>query len=551
VNRSAPTAFYLTGFLLAACGLFLRFHNLDRKFFWEDEAWTRVRIAGYVSSEIRAEVLSTPELRVRDLHRFQQASRSRGLLHVLIATAADPKHPPLYPVLLWSWMQLVGDSDRQARLFSALISVLALPCLYWLCRELFDQRAVALTAVALLSVSPLHVLYAQEARSYALLVVAILMSSAALLRALRVASRSAWFAYALSVTLGLYVHLLFALVVVAHGLYLLASSRGPSRAMMTASRAAFAKAAAMGLLPFLPWAVPLVVALPVMRESVGWVSTPPSGVTAVAQFLSGLSAVFLDTYGFTTEGAAASLVVTAIHVMIACLVCCSLYDLYRTGRPTAWLFIVSVAGVSLLAMVLPDLIAGGQRSGVARFLFPFYLMVELSVAYLFGRKVVSAHSGERRLYRIALGILLLGGLLTGGMGGQADYWWNKGNPYLPRIARVVGATPHAVLVSDVSGANLGKLLALSHTLPDDVSLRLVADPQTAGHAARIPAFLKRFLALPYPDARRSDALAIDAGQEAIFLMDYSQRLLERVTSGGFVVVETRIADRLWSMRRAR
>jgi uncharacterized membrane protein len=542
VNRSVPIAFSLVGFLLVACGLFLRFHNLDRKFFWEDEAWTRVLIAGYVSSEIRAEVLSTPELRVRDLHRFQHASRSRGLLHVLLATAADPKHPPLYAVMLWSWMQLLGDSDHQARLFSALISVLAFPCLYWLCQELFDHRAVALSALALLSVSPLHILYAQEARSYALLVVVILASSTLLLRALRVASRSAWFAYALSVALGFYVHMLFMLVVVAHGVYLLASTRGPSRA-------AFAKAAALGLLPFVLWTVPLVVAFPVMVENMAWVSAPASGVTVLAAFLSGLSSVFVDTYGFTAEGAAAPLVVTAIHVVIACLVGYSVYDLHRTGRATAWLFIASVAGVSLLAMVVPDLIAGGQRSAVARFLFPFYLMVELSVAHLFGRRIVSARIGERRLYRAMLAILLLGGLVTGGMGGQADHWWNKGNPYLPRIARVVSATPHAVLVSDVSGANLGKLLALSHALPDDVSLRLAADVQTAGHAARIPAFLKRFLALPRTDPH-AEALAIAEGQDAIFLMDYSQRLLERVTSSGFVVVETCIPDRLWYMRRA-
>ncbi len=537
--------------MLVACGLFLRFHNLDRKFFWEDEAWTRVLIAGYVSSEIRAAVLATPQLRVGDLHRFQHTSSSRGLLHVLIAAAADPKHPPLYPVMLWSWTQLLGDSDRQVRLFSALISVLAFPCMYWLCRELFDSRAVALTAVALLSVSPLHVLYAQEARSYALLVVMVLGSSAALLRALRVASRPAWLVYALSVALGLYVHMLFTLVVVAHGVFLLGSRRGPSRATMTASRAAFAKAAALGLLPFVPWMIPIGVAFPIMRHDMGWVSAPPSGVTPVTPFLSALSAVFVDTYGFTVEGVTTPLLVTAVHVVVACLVCYSLYDLYRTSHATAWLFIVSVAGVSLLAMVLPDLIAGGQRSAVARFLFPFYLMVELSVAHLFGRKVVSARIGERRLYRAALGTLLLGGLVTGTMGGQADYWWNKGNVHLPRIARIVSATPHAVLVSDVSGANLGKLLALSHALPDDVSLRLAADTQAAEHVARIPAFLKRFLALPRTDAGGAGGLAIDGGQDDIFLMDYSQRLLERATSSGFVVLETCIPDRLWYMRRAR
>src|SRR5215831_9506651 len=122
--------------LVVTCGLFLRFYNLDRKLFWEDEAFTRARVAGCVSAEIRGSLLATPELRVGDLHPFQRISPARGFPRVLIAAAADPKHPPLYFVALWAWLHVLGDSDHQARLFSALISVVALPCLYWLCREL-------------------------------------------------------------------------------------------------------------------------------------------------------------------------------------------------------------------------------------------------------------------------------------------------------------------------------------------------------------------------------------------------------------------------------
>lgn len=43
--------------------------------------------------------------------------------------------------------------------------------------------------MALIAVSPFHVLYAQEAREYSLWTVTILLSSAALLRAMRVKTK--------------------------------------------------------------------------------------------------------------------------------------------------------------------------------------------------------------------------------------------------------------------------------------------------------------------------------------------------------------------------
>src|SRR5207248_4961479 len=97
------------------------------------------------------------------------------------------------------------------------------PGLYWLCRELFGCSRTAWMAVALLAVSPFHVLYAQEAREYSLWTVAILLSSAALLRAARLQTRRTWWAYAASVALGLYSHTLFVLVAGAHGAYMAAS----------------------------------------------------------------------------------------------------------------------------------------------------------------------------------------------------------------------------------------------------------------------------------------------------------------------------------------
>src|SRR5690606_15494177 len=110
-----------------------------------------------------------------------------------------PKHPPLFYVLLRIWCGAFGDSVFAMRFLAALISLLAFPALWWLCRELFfedeNRRLIALVALALLALSPFHVLYAQEVREYSIWTVAIFVSCALLLRALRLGERKWWIAY--------------------------------------------------------------------------------------------------------------------------------------------------------------------------------------------------------------------------------------------------------------------------------------------------------------------------------------------------------------------
>ena len=195
--------------LLLGCGLFFRFHNLDKKFYWEDEAWTSLVLAGFMAADVRSELLAADQPTFHTLQRFHHLGGNPGIVRVLVAKAADSQHPPLYFVSLWLWAHVFGDSVSSLRSFSAVLSVFAFPCLYWLCLELFRSPFVGSIAVVLLAVSPLHTLFAQEARPYAFLTVVILLSSAALLHAVRLGSRSAWILYGATVMAGLFVHTLF------------------------------------------------------------------------------------------------------------------------------------------------------------------------------------------------------------------------------------------------------------------------------------------------------------------------------------------------------
>lgn len=74
------------------------------------------------------------------------------------------QHPPLYYALLHIWMSF-GDNAVVVRSLSALFGTLTLPVFFALGKKLGDRR-LGLIAALLLSISPFHVRFAQEARMY-------------------------------------------------------------------------------------------------------------------------------------------------------------------------------------------------------------------------------------------------------------------------------------------------------------------------------------------------------------------------------------------------
>ena len=123
--------------------------------------------------------------------QYQQVQPGTSVLTLITDLARhDPQHPPLYYVLAKVWVDLFGDSVYALRMLSVLFSGLALLAMYWFVSELAASRRAALLAMLLMGVSPLFILYGQEAREYAFWTLTLLLSSAALLRALRV-SRAA------------------------------------------------------------------------------------------------------------------------------------------------------------------------------------------------------------------------------------------------------------------------------------------------------------------------------------------------------------------------
>ncbi len=477
--------------ILLLLGMFFRFVNLDRKVYWHDEVYTSLRVSGYTEAELVQQVVNADEIGVEDLQKYQHINPEKGLVDTIKGLAAEePQLTPIYYILVRFWVQWFGDSVAVTRSFSAVISLLVFPGLYWLCLELFQSSLTGWIAIALMTVSPFHVLYAQEARHYSLWTVTILLSSAALLRAMRLKTKLSWGMYAASVALGLYTFMFSGLVAISHGIYVVAIERF----RLSKTLVAFMLASLAGLLAIAPWIVVVITNLPEAQSSTAWLAEKlPLLVIIKGWIIQSFSPIFIDFWHsskflpylhlrYLNFGKSLSIALLILTVF-------SFYFLYHHAPKRVWLFILTLTGVTAIALIVPDLISGGRRSLTPRYLVPFYLGVQLAVAYLFASKIITSNNiWRQKLWQLIMLALVSGGVLSCAISSQAEAWWNKiSNEKNPQIAYIINQANPSLLISD---SEIGYVVSLSYLL--DAKVRLMLFPQVRETESNIPNLAEGF-----------------------------------------------------------
>ncbi|MCL4488393.1 MAG: glycosyltransferase family 39 protein [Chloroflexi bacterium] len=138
----------------------------------------RVETVALLSLVLVAAALRSYRLNAQDIWGDEAFSiyLSQQPLSTVVAGAADT-HPPFYPVLLFLWLRLAGDSAYATRALSALIGVLIVPLIFVLAERLTPLRPrVKWFASIMAAISPLLVYYSQETRMYELATVLALAS---------------------------------------------------------------------------------------------------------------------------------------------------------------------------------------------------------------------------------------------------------------------------------------------------------------------------------------------------------------------------------------
>src|SRR3954452_22311332 len=161
-------------------------------------------------------------------------------------------NPPLYYLLLHSWMQLTGTSEAATRSLSLIFALLAIPASFWAGARVFDRRAGALAAAGAAG-SPFLTYYAQETRMYSLVVLLSILASASFTLAFVRGERRHVAYLGIWLALLLYTH--------TWGLFLVASMAGAWLIMWRRGQIAARDGVTVGVLialVYAPW-LPVVI----------------------------------------------------------------------------------------------------------------------------------------------------------------------------------------------------------------------------------------------------------------------------------------------------
>jgi uncharacterized membrane protein len=454
----------------------IRFINLDEKITWADETFTYLRIYGYTKADLMQEVVNSQILTAGTLlEKYQSPGVGKSIIDTVKGLALeDPKHPPLYFVMTNLWVQCFGSTVAATRSFSAFISLLVFPALYWLCQELFQSKIVGLVAIAIIAVSPFHLVYAQEARMYSFSTLNILLSSAALLRAIRLHTKSSWSIYSVTLLIGLYTNLLFSLVAIGQGLYVAVNQRLRTKKILIA----YLSALLAGILAFLPWLFLIITQSDKVQETIKWskLIVPLNDLVDLWQI--NWARVFFDitsksSYSDQLQNNLWFLIIRLLVILLFYAV----YFLCRKTPKSTWSFILILILLTALAQAIPDLIFGGIRSIIIRYSIPVYLGCHLAVAHLLAQKAILSPNMNLRKY---LWRLLLLGLISLQIIScliilPKKTWWNKAynSDNIP-IVNIIKQSPKPLIICLKCGRDWGwgNVLSLSYLLEPETKFQL-------------------------------------------------------------------------------
>jgi uncharacterized membrane protein len=483
-------------------GIFFRFTNLDRKVYSFDESITSLRISGYTWTEMVQQDFQGKTISVQDLQRkYQQINPEKSWLDTVQGLATEePQLPPLYFLLARFWVQWFGPEVATVRSLSAWMSLLIFPSVYWLCWELFRSARAGWMAVTIMAVSPFHVLYAQEARPYMMFAVLVLLSNAILLRALAKPaptgatptkridlqkypatfkstsklSKAVWLIYAIALTLGLYCSLLFFIVILAHGIYVIITENWRVHQTLIA----YLLASAAATLIFAPWIFVLVYNSPKIAATVGLPHLSLSALSSLKPLFIITCRNFIDTHwagGIIKLGASntTDLIRLIVAAILLLAIGDSIYSLCRFTPKRVWLLVLTAIGITAIVLIA----VGGVAD---RYLVPYILGIQLAVAYLFTAKIATANNPRQKLWQLGLIALISSEIVSCAISSQSQLWWNKypsSTKYNPAVAAIVNQAQKPLVICHGGNNITGKILSVSYLLKPQVELLLVVKPE--------------------------------------------------------------------------
>ncbi|WP_099068709.1 glycosyltransferase family 39 protein [Nostoc linckia] len=456
--------------ILLVIGVFFRFVNLDKKIYWSDEVVSSLRISGYTESELENKLRNGNLINKEQLNKYQYPNPEKTTIDVMKGIVIEDAHIlPLHVLLTRFWVNLFGNSIAVTRSFSAFISLLTFPCIYWLCQELFRSSLTGWIAMALVAVSPAHVIYAQEARAYSLWIVVILISSAALLRAMRLKTKVSWCIYAATLSLSFYSHIFFGFIAVAQAIYVAIIERF----RLSKTSISYLLASFVGFITFVPWI--WIIVTNSHSDAVYWANVKQTLFDSASRWAGIISRVVLDLGVSPSDSKELKFALIPFIGIILVLIIYSIYVLCRRTSKRVWLFVLTLIGSVGLPLVILDFVFH-KRYGTSRYTLPCILGIQLSIAYLLANKIRFNYkkSFQKKFWSLASLLIMISGIISCGISSQSQMWWNKfPEKYeeYPQVANIVSQYQKVLLISDTK--IVPEIQILGHLVLPNVQFKIV------------------------------------------------------------------------------
>jgi uncharacterized membrane protein len=539
--------------VIVTMGVIFRCAHLDWKVYWGDEVYSSLRIFGYRTMELSQAVVTGQPVSAALLQQFQQLDPARGIGQVIEVLKVEDSHlTPLYFVIARMWANWFGDSTAAIRSLSVVFSLLTLPAIFGLAQELFRSRRIGLIAVAIVAISPIHLVFAQEARFYSIWLLTMVLACWALLRAMRVGTGTSWLNFGLALILSFYAQFLSLINWAGLALYFLIAGGWRDRR----NRNRFIVSSGAALASFTPW-----LYFYLMREKVD--TLIPSGESSsIPNFLRNifvnLSRLFLDLNATTRASRPEMLLLLGVTALGGGVMVMALWQLWRRSSTTDYsasrhsnqphqpfyflgvmaltlpVFLFEMATksalpprytlISYVAMQLaiaawidaqmrrpsapvqadakqlqPAVETGYQMMGNGTLILD-RVGVEPFVPPVTANVPPQLFSQWRNNLWLPLVLILLGcSIISCGKMIQAESWWNKQfSTCNPAIARVVNQSENALVISDVRGAKffddaLSNVVSLARLTKPTVQFQLIKEGESVTVA---PGFRDRYVLMP-------------------------------------------------------
>lgn len=502
-------------FLIMGLALFFRGYNLESKIIWHDEIYSQFHIVGYYYQELNQNIFHGQIIQPQDLQFYLKLRSDRTFVDTIKGLLLDdPHHPPLYYLLAKFWLYIWGDNIISSRILSVISGIVILPIAYLLSQEIFKQKRISLIFTFLIANSPFFVLFAQEAREYSLWALFILLSYLFLLKALNTKSWKGggvyWGCYTFSLTAGIYTSALMLTVIISQFIYLILIHKWSKRNLFFYS---LSLTLSFGM--FLPWLLGFIENFHTYKLATAWISqTNLPAFIFIKHLLTNIGRLFLLLNPVEPQVSLLNILLLFIIVLIIII---SYYYLVIYGDKTQKIFLLIFSLTPFLLLVIPDILFGGIRAIIPRYLIPTQLGLFLVIAYYLGINYKS------KLAKIFFMILIIFGLSANIKNLSTTTAWTKDINYnLNTIAEIINDNSPSLVVGNDFGYHFGTFFALSYLLDENTNLQLFSHKKDLGNVLNATSF-KTVYFLNMPDSLKSDLLS----SETVILKDiFSDRDLK-------------------------